>query len=117
MALDASGEINDLYAVQTRPTTYVIARDGTIHARHFGIMTEPQLRELSASCFRNDDKAKRLAQGAWQVAECSGGNGVFWRGLVIWLWTGLPDGDAFEHLPPPADLESLPLETLGGRAI
>ena len=51
LALDASGEINELYAVQTRPTTYVIARDGTIHARHFGIMTEPQLRELFRELF------------------------------------------------------------------
>ena len=51
LALDASGEVNELYAVQTRPTTYVLARDGRIHARHFGIMTEPQLRELFREFF------------------------------------------------------------------
>ncbi|MDE2952170.1 MAG: cytochrome c biogenesis protein/redoxin [Chloroflexota bacterium] len=46
LALDDSGEINDSYAVQTRPSTYIIGRDGLIWTKHFGIMTEPQLREL-----------------------------------------------------------------------
>ncbi len=46
LALDASGEINDSYAVQTRPSSYIIGRDGIIWTKHFGIMTEPQLQEL-----------------------------------------------------------------------
>ncbi|MDE2856224.1 MAG: cytochrome c biogenesis protein/redoxin [Chloroflexota bacterium] len=46
LALDDSGEINDSYAVQTRPSTYIIGRDGLIWTKHFGIMTEPQLRGL-----------------------------------------------------------------------
>ena len=51
LALDDSGEINDSYAVQTRPSTYIIGRDGIIWTKHFGIMTEPQLRELFDDMF------------------------------------------------------------------
>ena len=51
LALDATGVVNSTYAVQTRPSTYVIARDGVIMTRHFGIMTEPQLRELFKDAF------------------------------------------------------------------
>ncbi len=51
LALDDSGEINDSYAVQTRPSTYIIGRDGLIWTKHFGIMTEPQLRELFDDMF------------------------------------------------------------------
>ncbi len=51
LALDASGEINDSYAVQTRPSSYIIGRDGIIWTKHFGIMTEPQLRELFDDMF------------------------------------------------------------------
>ncbi len=51
LALDESGDINDDYAVQTRPSTYILDRDGVIWTRHFGIMTEPQLRELFDSLF------------------------------------------------------------------
>ncbi|MCY4019904.1 MAG: cytochrome c biogenesis protein/redoxin [Chloroflexi bacterium] len=51
LALDDSGEINDSYAVQTRPSTYIIGRDGLIRTKHFGIMTEPQLRELFDDLF------------------------------------------------------------------
>ena len=46
LALDESGEINDAYGVQTRPSSYLLDRDGLILARHFGIMTESQLSEL-----------------------------------------------------------------------
>ena len=53
LALDAAGVVNSTYAVQTRPSTYVIARDGVIMTRHFGIMTEPQLRELFKDAFPN----------------------------------------------------------------
>ena len=51
LALDDSGEINDSYAVQTRPSTYIIGRDGLIRTKHFGIMTEPQLQELFDDMF------------------------------------------------------------------
>ena len=51
LALDDNGEINDSYVVQTRPSTYIIGRDGVIWAKHFGIMTEPQLRELFDDMF------------------------------------------------------------------
>ncbi len=51
LALDDSGEINDSYAVQTRPSTYIIGRDGLVRTKHFGIMTEPQLRELFDDMF------------------------------------------------------------------
>ena len=51
LALDSAGVVNSTYAVQTRPSTYVIARNGVIMTRHFGIMTEPQLRELFKVAF------------------------------------------------------------------
>ena len=46
LALDDSGEINDAYGIQTRPSSYLLDKDGVILARHFGIMTESQLAEL-----------------------------------------------------------------------
>lgn len=46
LALDSSGEINDAYGIQTRPSSYLLDRNGVILARHFGIMTESQLSEL-----------------------------------------------------------------------
>lgn len=46
LALDDSGEINEAYGIQTRPSSYLLGRDGLILARHFGIMTELQLSEL-----------------------------------------------------------------------
>ena len=46
LALDESGDINDAYAIQTRPSSYLLDKDGVILARHFGIMTETQLSEL-----------------------------------------------------------------------
>lgn len=46
LALDDSGEINDAYGIQTRPSSYLLDRDGVILARHFGIMTEAQLSEM-----------------------------------------------------------------------
>ena len=59
LALDESGAINELYAIQTRPSTYVIDREGVIMARHFGIMTEPQLRQIFRDAYpaaHNDDQ-------------------------------------------------------------
>ena len=46
LALDASGAINEAYSIQTRPSTYLLDRDGLILARHFGIMSEAQLSEM-----------------------------------------------------------------------
>ena len=46
LALDHSGEINDAYGIQTRPSSYLLGKGGVILARHFGIMTEAQLSEL-----------------------------------------------------------------------
>ncbi len=48
LALDGSGEINDAYAIQTRPSSYLIDQQGVIQARHFGIMVESQLNQLLA---------------------------------------------------------------------
>ncbi len=46
LALDDSGAINEAYGIQSRPSSYLLDRDGLILARHFGIMTESQLSEL-----------------------------------------------------------------------
>ena len=51
LALDDSGEINDAYGIQTRPSSYLLGRDGVILARHFGIMTEAQLSEMLSEAF------------------------------------------------------------------
>ncbi len=46
LALDVDGDVNETYAIQTRPSSYFIGADGVILARHFGIMTEEQLSEM-----------------------------------------------------------------------
>ncbi len=51
LALDESGEINDSYAIQTRPSSFLIGKGGIILARHFGIMTEDQLGEMLTAAF------------------------------------------------------------------
>ena len=51
LALDSSGDINDAYAIQTRPSSYLLGKDGIILARHFGIMTETQLNQLLSDAF------------------------------------------------------------------
>lgn len=51
LALDQSGEINDAYAIQTRPSSYLLDGDGVILARHFGLMTEPQLAAMLQRAF------------------------------------------------------------------
>ncbi len=51
LALDGKGDINQAYGIQTRPSSYLIDRDGVILARHFGIMTESQLSELLHEAF------------------------------------------------------------------
>ncbi|MCY3572948.1 MAG: redoxin domain-containing protein [Chloroflexi bacterium] len=49
MALDETGAINDLYAIQTRPSSYLLGKDGVILARHFGVLTQAQLDDLLAA--------------------------------------------------------------------
>ena len=51
LALDASGEINDSYGIQTRPSSYLLDAAGVILARHFGMMTESQLGDLLNEAF------------------------------------------------------------------
>ncbi len=51
LALDDSGAINDAYGIQTRPSSYLLDRDGVILARHFGLMTEAQLNEMLNEAF------------------------------------------------------------------
>ncbi len=51
LALDESGEINDAYGIQTRPSSYLLDGDGVILARHFGLMTESQLSDLLREAF------------------------------------------------------------------
>lgn len=48
LALDATGEINDAYGIQTRPSSFLLDADGVILMRHFGLMTESRLREMLA---------------------------------------------------------------------
>jgi cytochrome c biogenesis protein CcmG, thiol:disulfide interchange protein DsbE len=42
---DLGGTIGDRYTVTSLPTTYFIAGDGTIHARHIGALSVQQLAE------------------------------------------------------------------------
>jgi len=46
LAMDEQGEIQDRYGVLMYPSTYVIGRDGTVMARHFGALTAGQIQEL-----------------------------------------------------------------------
>ena len=48
LALDETGELNDAYGIQTRPSSFLLDADGVILARHFGLMTEAQLGEMLA---------------------------------------------------------------------
>ena len=53
LALDANGEINEAYAVQTRPSSYLLDADGVILMRHFGLMSQAQLDELLSDALGN----------------------------------------------------------------
>lgn len=48
LALDETGEVNDAYGIQTRPSSFLLDADGVILMRHFGLMTESQLRDMLA---------------------------------------------------------------------
>ena len=54
LALDDTGEINDAYGIQTRPSSYLLGPGGIILARHFGIMTEDQLNEMLNKAFAEE---------------------------------------------------------------
>ena len=51
LALDESGDINDAYGIQTRPSSYLLDTHGVILARHFGLMTEAQLGDMLQAAF------------------------------------------------------------------
>ncbi len=51
LALDDSGVINDSYAIQTRPSSYLLDKDGIIVARHFGVLAQAQLDDLLVAAF------------------------------------------------------------------
>jgi len=55
LALDDTGEINDLYGIQTRPSSFLIDADGTILMRHFGMMTETQIQEMLAEALTDEE--------------------------------------------------------------
>ena len=46
LALDETGAVNDAYGIQTRPSSFLLDRDGLILTRHFGLITESQLQEM-----------------------------------------------------------------------
>ncbi len=46
LALDGSGAVNEAYNIQTRPSSYLLAADNIVLARHFGVMSESQLEML-----------------------------------------------------------------------
>jgi len=46
LAVDEGDVINDLYGIQTQPSSFLIGADGVIQARHFGMLTETQIVEL-----------------------------------------------------------------------
>ena len=46
LALDDTGEINDAYGIQTRPSSFLLDKDGVILVRHFGMMTETQIQDM-----------------------------------------------------------------------
>jgi len=54
LALDDTGAINDSYAIQTRPSSYLLNKDGIIVARHFGVLSQAQLDDMLAAAFADD---------------------------------------------------------------
>ncbi len=48
LALDETGAVNDAYGIQTRPSSFLLDRNGLILTRHFGLMTESQIQEMLA---------------------------------------------------------------------
>ncbi len=51
LALDDTGAVNEDYAIQTRPSSFLLDRDGIIKMRHFGVLSQAQLDELLAAAF------------------------------------------------------------------
>jgi len=54
LALDDTGEINDAYGIQTRPSSFLLDKDGVIILRHFGMMTDSQIREILADALETE---------------------------------------------------------------
>ena len=54
LALDDTGEINDTYGIQTRPSSFLLDKDGTIIMRHFGMMTEEQIQGVLTEALANE---------------------------------------------------------------
>lgn len=46
LAVDEGDVINDMYGIQTQPSSFLIDEEGVIQARHFGMLTESQIIEL-----------------------------------------------------------------------
>lgn len=53
LALDTTGAINDAYGIQTRPSSFLLDKDGAIITRHFGMMTEEQITEMLAEAIQD----------------------------------------------------------------
>lgn len=49
LVMDQSGIIQGLYGIQQYPSTFLVDRDGTIIARHFGALNEAQLADMIGS--------------------------------------------------------------------
>ncbi len=54
LALDDTGAVNDAYAIQTRPSSYLLDKDGIIEARHFGVLAQAQLDDMLTAVFADD---------------------------------------------------------------
>lgn len=54
LALDDTGTVNDAYAIQTRPSTFLMDKDGIIRMRHFGVLSQAQLDDMLAAAFDAD---------------------------------------------------------------
>lgn len=54
LALDDTGEINDAYGIQIRPSSFLLDEDGVIIIRHFGMMSESQIQEIIQDALETD---------------------------------------------------------------
>ncbi|MCY4145465.1 MAG: redoxin domain-containing protein [Chloroflexi bacterium] len=51
LALDDTGAVNEAYAIQTRPSSFLIDKDGRIVMRHFGVLSQAQLDDMLMAVF------------------------------------------------------------------
>ncbi len=54
LALDDTGAVNDAYAIQTRPSSFLLDKDGIIRMRHFGVLSQVQLDDMLAAAFADE---------------------------------------------------------------